>query len=189
MKILKSPKPGDLFYIPAVDASETPGFVIARYIELIPPALGHLVEVFARFYTHIPSSIAEVDTSHRLFRPIFCSMRFSDIPRWKILFSDPDYKKTSSNYESIQFAFGSKIWIGAHIQAATPEQLSGVEPSICWRMDHIIYRVIAHLRHALNENDCMGHFELPEDLRVGNDVAFERVNKAAHSMQELFDDK
>lgn len=189
MKILKSPKPGDLFYIPALDASDTPGFVIARYIEFIPPALGHLIEVFARFYTHIPNSIDEVDTSHRLFRPIFCSMRFSGIPRWKILFSDPDYIKASSDYDTIQFVFGSKIWSGARIQIATSEQISSVEPSICWRMDHIIYRVIAHLRNALNNNDCMGHFELPEDLRIGSDVALERVNKAAQSMKELFDSK
>lgn len=36
MQALKTPKPGDLFYIPALDAADAPGFVIARYIELIP---------------------------------------------------------------------------------------------------------------------------------------------------------
>lgn len=92
MTDLKAPKPGDLFYIPALNANDEPGFVIARYIELIPPALGHLIEVFGHFYTQIPASIEQVDTSRRLFRPIFCSMRFSGIPRWKILFSDPGYK-------------------------------------------------------------------------------------------------
>ena len=105
MTDLTAPKPGDLFYFPAVNANDEPGFVIARYIELIPPALGHLIEVFAHFYTQIPASIEQVDTSRRLFRPIFCSLRSSGIPRWKILFSDPGYKKPSSHYEKIQFAF------------------------------------------------------------------------------------
>ncbi|VVO12398.1 hypothetical protein PS834_03553 [Pseudomonas fluorescens] len=35
----------------------------------------------------------------------------------------------------------------------------------------------------------MGHFDLPEDLRVDNNVALDRVNKAAHSMQLLFKSK
>lgn len=46
-----------------------------------------------------------VDTSRRLFRPIFCSLRSSGIPSWKILFSDPGYKKPNSHYDKIQFAF------------------------------------------------------------------------------------
>ena len=189
MTVLKAPKPGDLFYIPALNANDEPGFVIARYIELIPPALGHLIEVFAHFYTQIPASIEEVDMSRRLFRPIFCSMRFSGIPRWKILFSDPGYKKSDSHYDKIQFAFERRVWMGGTSHPATADQLSGIEPPICWRMDHIVFRVIAHLRGAIKENECMGHFDLPEDLRVDNNAALDRVNKAAHSMQLLFKSK
>ena len=187
MKTLKAPKPGDFFYIPALNASDEPGFVIARYIELIPPALGHLIEVFAKFHTQIPASISEVDTSKRLFRPIFCSMRFSDIPRWKILFSDPDYKKSSSGYDRIQFAFESEIWTGGVSKPASEQQLENVEPSVCWRMHHIIFRVIAHLRGALNENEAMDDERIPHDLRVDSAIASERVNKAILNAQELFD--
>ncbi|WP_369914996.1 hypothetical protein AB8810_22290 [Xanthomonas sp. NCPPB 3005] len=189
MKALKAPKPGDLFYIPAVDAADAPGFVIARYIELIPPALGHLVEVFADFHTQIPASIAQVDRSRRLFRPIFCSLRFSAIPRWKILFSDPGYTKADSRYDAIQFAFETDLWIGGTSHPATAERLAGIEPSICWRMDHLMIRVIAHLRGAIAENACMEHFALPEDLRVDSEVALERVRKAAHNMQTLLGSK
>jgi hypothetical protein len=187
MKNLTTPKPGDLFYIPALNASDEPGFVIARYIELIPPALGHLIEVFAKFYKKIPSSINEVDTSKRLFRPIFCSLRFSGIPRWKILFSDPDYKKSSSGYDAIQFAFDSEIWVGGISKPATEQQLANIEPSICWRMHHIIVRVIAHLHGALAENELMEYERLPEDLRVDSAIASERVNKAVLGAQALFD--
>lgn len=189
MKILKAPKPGDLFYVPALNASDEPGFVMARYIELIPPALGHLIEVFAKFHTQIPTSISEVDTSKRLFRPIFCSMRFSDIPRWKILFSDPDYKKSTSGYDRIQFAFESEIWTGGVSKPASEEQLVNIEPSICWRMHHIIFRVIAHLRGALTENDAMDYEHIPDDLRIDSVTASERVNKAVLHTQELFDSK
>lgn len=59
MTDLTAPKPGDLFYFPAVNANDEPGFVIARYIELIPPVLGHLIEVFAHFCTKIPASIED----------------------------------------------------------------------------------------------------------------------------------
>ncbi|MGY2373662.1 hypothetical protein ACW9IB_04075 [Pseudomonas sp. SDO524_S393] len=161
--------------------------MIARYIELIPPALGHLIEVFAKFHTQIPTSIGEVDTSKRLFRPIFCSMRFSDIPRWKILFSDPDYKKSSSGYDRIQFAFESKIWTGGVSKPASEEQLANIEPSTCWRMNHIIFRVIAHLRGALTEDEPMDYERLPHDLRINSVTASERVNKSALHAQELFE--
>ena len=186
MKTLTAPKPGDLFYIPALNASDEPGFVIARYIEFIPPALGHLIEVFAKFYTKIPASISEIDTSKRLFRPIFCSMSFSGIPRWKILFCDPNYKKTISGYDQIQFAFDSEIWIGGVSESATEQQLVNIEPSICWRMHHIIFRVIAHLRGALTENEPMDYERLPVDLRIDSSIALERVNKAIISAQALF---
>ncbi|QNH14675.1 hypothetical protein [Xanthomonas sp. SI] len=189
MKALRAPKPGDLFYIPAVDAADAPGFVIARCIELIPPALGHLIEVFADFHRQIPASIAQVDTSRRLFRPIFCSLRFSAIPRWKILFSDPGYEKSDSRYDDIQFAFETDIWIGGASHPATADRLAGIEPSICWRMDHLMFRVIAHLRGAIAENACMEYSALPEDLRVDSEVALERVRKAAHNMQTLFGSK
>ncbi len=35
----------------------------------------------------------------------------------------------------------------------------------------------------------MGHFDLPEDLRADRNIALERVNKAAYSMQLLFKSK
>lgn len=187
MKALTKPKAGDLFYIPAVNKDDEIGFIIARYIELIEPNLGHLIEVFEKFYTEIPTSIDEVDTTRRLFRPIFCSLRFSSLPRWKILFSDPDYEKSMSGYGKIKFAFDSSLWVGGKSLSATESQLEGIEPSICWRMDHIVFRVIAHLKGALDPDDIMDYEKLPEDLREDSDIASERVEKAARIMNEKFE--
>jgi hypothetical protein len=66
---------------------------------------GYLIEVFARFYMELPQSIDEVDISQRLFRPIMCSLRFAEVPRWKVLFSDPGYDKSQSDYDNIGIAF------------------------------------------------------------------------------------
>ena len=84
------------------------GFVIQRYIELVPKNVGHLVEVFARLYTERPQSIDDVDKCQRLFRPIMCSLRFAEIPQWRVLFSDPGYDKSHSDYNSIAIAFDTK---------------------------------------------------------------------------------
>lgn len=141
MKLLIKPESGDFFfYIPAVDEFNVDEFFITRYIEYIKPNLGHLIEVFKKFYTEPPEKNSDVNTNERLFRPIFCSMRFSGIPRWRILFSNPDYDKSDSGYESISFAFGSSIWVGRETKDIAIEKQSDIEPSICWRMDHFKYK-------------------------------------------------
>ncbi|AZF50419.1 MULTISPECIES: hypothetical protein [unclassified Pseudomonas] len=53
-------------------------------------------------------------------------------------------------------------------------------------MDHLIFRVIAHLRGALAENEPMDYERLSPDLRVDSTAASERVNKAVISAQALF---
>lgn len=186
MKSLIKPNPGDLFYIPAIGILNQEGFVIARYIELIKPNLGHLIEVFDHFYTEPPKDISDVKTTERLFRPIFCSMRFADIPRWKKLFSDPDYDKSESGYEQISFAFGQNIWIGGETKMATPEQLVNIEPSICWRMSHIIFRVMAHLKGSLSKDEVMDYHKLPVEYRVDDDGAIKTVHEIAEHMHNQF---
>ena len=47
-------KPGDCFYIPGMNKEGKSGVVIGRYIELTPTNVGHLIEVFAKFYTERP---------------------------------------------------------------------------------------------------------------------------------------
>lgn len=79
--------------------------------------------------------------------------------------------------------------MGGTSHPATAEQLSGIEHSPCWRRDNVVFRVITHLREAIGENECMGHFDLPEDLRADRNIGLERVNKAAYSMQLLFKSK
>ncbi|EDS4738650.1 hypothetical protein B0C58_004703 [Salmonella enterica subsp. enterica serovar Oranienburg] len=185
MKPLIKPEPGDLFYIPALNISDVDGFVLARYIEFIKPNLGYLIEVFEHFYTELPEK-RSVDTSSRLFRPIFCSMRFSDIPKWKILFSDPDYDKSKSGYERISFAFDGSIWIGGVSKKATPEQLINIEPSVCWRMDHIVFRTIAHLKRLVHKNDVMNYHQLPIEYRVDNEIAKRRVRDISEIMDKKF---
>lgn len=186
MKSLIKPNPGDLFYIPAIGPLNEEGFVIARYIEFMKPNLGHLIEVFDHFHTELPWNILDVNTSERLFRPIFCSMRFSGIPRWKILFSDLDYDKSDSGYEHISFSFDQSIWMGGENKIATPEQLLHAEPSICWRMDHIIFRVIAHLKGLLSKDEVMDYHKLPVEYRVDNDGAIKTVREIAERMHNQF---
>ncbi|MGT42416.1 hypothetical protein D9F98_23720 [Escherichia coli] len=186
MKLLIKPNPGDLFYIPALNALDVNGFVLARYIEFIKPNLGYLIEVFEHFYTEPPEKKSDVDRSERLFKPIFCSMRFSDIPKWKILFSDPSYDKSKSGYERISFAFDSSIWIGGVSKKATSEQLINIEPSICWRMEHIVFRTIAHLKGLIPKNGIMDYHQLPVEYRIGNEIAKKRVQEISAIMNDKF---
>lgn len=37
-------KPGDLFHIPAMEKDGERGFVIGRYIDIVLPNVGHLIE-------------------------------------------------------------------------------------------------------------------------------------------------
>lgn len=57
MRPLIKPGPGDIFYIPALKITDADGFVLARYIEFIKPNLGHLIEVFEKFYIKPPERI------------------------------------------------------------------------------------------------------------------------------------
>ncbi|UKB86335.1 immunity 26 domain-containing protein [Chryseobacterium sp. MEBOG06] len=175
MKSLIKPKPGDLFYIPSISQSNENGFVIARYIEFIKPNLGHLIEVFDHFYTELPKNISDVDTSKKLFQPIFCSMRFSGIPRWKILFNHPEYDKSESDYKNIAFKFDGSIWIGGESRITENEELQNMEPSICWRMDHIIFRVLYHLKGFLSYDEIMNYDKIPTEYRVDNESAKKKV--------------
>jgi hypothetical protein len=175
-------KPGDLFYVPAMDKEGKPGFVLGRYIELVPTNVGHLIEVFARFYTERPQSIDEVDKSQRLFRPIMCSLRFAEIPRWKVLFSDPGYDKSRSDYGSIAIAFDTKLWIGGKTRSAMKDELREVEDSTCWRMHHIVFRVNAHLAGIFGPNDRYDYYRVPKGQRVDDPSAKERVIALAEAM-------
>ncbi|PWN61204.1 Imm26 family immunity protein [Chryseobacterium viscerum] len=187
MKSLMKPKPGDLFYIPSISQSNENGFVIARYIEFIKPNLGHLIEVFDHFYTEPPKSISDVDTSKRLFQPIFCSMRFAaDIPRWKILFGNPEYDKSESNYKDITFVFDRSLWVGGETKGIETDEMQNIEPSICWRMDHIIFRVLNHLKGFLSNDEVMDYDKIPMEYRQDNEIAQKRVNEIAEIMHDKF---
>lgn len=184
--LTKNAKPGDLFYIPAMNKEGKSGFVIGRYIELIPTNVGHLIEVFARFYTERPQSIDEVDKSQRLFRPIMCSLRFSEIPRWKVLFSDPDYDKSQSDYDNIAIAFDTKLWIGGKSRGALKVELGEFEDSTCWRMHHIVFRVNAHLAGIFGPNDWYDYHLVPKGQRVDDSQAKEKVIALADGMAAQF---
>ncbi|WP_200953791.1 MULTISPECIES: Imm26 family immunity protein [unclassified Duganella] len=179
-------KPGDLFYVPATNKECKSGFVIGRYIELVPTNAGHLIEVFARFYTELPKSIDEVDKSQRLFRPIMCSLRFEEIPKWKVLFSDPSYDTSQSDYGSIAIAFDTKLWSGGKSRSATKEELQEFEDSTCWRMHHIVFRVNAHLAGIFGPNDCYDYHRVPKGLRVDDPAAKEEVIALAEAMDARF---
>ncbi|MYN19700.1 hypothetical protein GTP81_23430 [Rugamonas sp. FT107W] len=184
--LTENAKPGDLFYIPAMNEEGKSGFVIGRYIELIPTNVGHLIEVFARFYTERPQSIDKVDKSQRLFRPIMCSLRFAEIPKWKILFSDPGYDKSQSDYDNIAIAFDTKLWIGGKSQDATRDKLREFEDSTCWRMHHVIFRVNAHLAGIFGPNDGYDYHRVPKGCRVDDPGVLEKVIALAEAVDERF---
>lgn len=187
MKPLQRPQPGDLFYIPAWNAKRVHGFVIGRYIEHIEPNIGHLIEVFARFYTEPPARIDDIDTSRRLFRPIMWSMYFfKPYLRWKILFSDPEYDKSQSGYENIAIAWYNDIWIGGQSRKVSQEVFDSLEPSICWSTDNLIFRVIAHLAGILGPEEKYDYHRLPENLQSDKPEAYEVVEALAIEMDQRF---
>ncbi len=187
MKSLLSPHPGDLFYIPAKNAEGVHGFVIARYIELVDHNIGHLIEVFAQFRTELPASIEDVDRRHRLFRPVLWSMYFPKcLPRWKVLFGDPTYDKAQSDYVSIAFAFDGKCWLGGKTGSCEKEMLDDFEPSICWRSQHLIFRVNAHLAGLFGPSERYDHHRLPEACRENNPQAIQEVETLAIEVDRHF---
>lgn len=185
-QLTSASKPGDLFYIPAFNKEGDYGFVIGRYIELVPTNVGYLIEVFAKFYTAPPKSIEEVDKSQRLFRPIMCSLRFAEIPRWKVLFSDPNYDKSQSDYDNIAIAFHMDLWVGGKSRSATPEELNGIEKSTWWRTHHIILRVNTHLAGIFGPNDCYDYHRVPKGGRIDDPGVLEKVIAVAEAMDERF---
>lgn len=178
--------PGDLFHIPAVNKDGKVGFVIARYIELLTPNVGYIIEVFAKFYTSLPSTLTEVDISRRLFRPIMIDMSFRYVPRWRVLFSDAAYDKSQSGYEQIAFAFYSEAWIGGVEFKMSREELAKFEESICWRTHHVIFRVNAHLEGIFNPDERYDHQRVPESKRFDNPAAFDDVVRVANLVEDNF---
>lgn len=181
----KSVKPGNLFYIPAMK-NNIAGFVISRYIDLVQPNVGYLIEVFAKFYTDPPKAIDEVDATQRLFRPVMFSMYFGEIPKWKILFSDPEYSKSQSDYANITFAFHDDLWIGGQggIRPDSPEQLRDFEESICWRTHHLIFRVNAHLAGLLGPNERYDYHRVPAKYRIDDPAGIQEVRALAAKIDE-----
>ncbi len=179
---------GDLFYIPAINKVGAYGFVMARYIELIQPNSGYLIEVFANFYEVPPKSFDEVDKSQRLFRPIMFDMYFKIVPKWKILFNDPSYDKSQSDYENITIAFYKDLWIGGNskIKPANPGQLKEFEDSTCWRTHHIIFRVNVHLAGVFGPNDSYDYHRVPKGERVDDPEAQAKVIALANEMDNRF---
>ncbi|MCO7504764.1 MULTISPECIES: hypothetical protein [unclassified Pseudomonas] len=192
MRLLRNDvRSGDVFYIPAMSKDGRVGFVLARFIEHVECNLGALIEVFKNFYLEPPKNIHEVDLSERLFRPILCSLRFSEIPRWKILFSDPEYVREDSNYKDIVIELHSECWVGGK---SVPKAIgdrgfsrsASCEGATCWRMHHIIFRVNAHLSGILGGQDQFLMEKLPENMRIGNSEAEQKVIGLANEVDTLF---
>lgn len=180
-------KPGDIFYIPGINKEGTYGFVLARYIELIKPNLGYLIEIFSEFYTSLPASIDHIDVSKRLFRPVMCSLLFRNLPRWKIIFSNPSYEKSQSEYENISIEFyDGDLWSGGEIIPLNRKKAGKYEDSTCWRMKHLIFRVNAHLAGLLGPNDSYDYDRLPKNCRVDSPDADAKVIDVAVVVDNLF---
>ena len=184
MKTLANPRAGDIFYIPAIDGSSRGGFVLARYIDAIGKA-GYLIEVFSKFYLVPPGKLSDVDTSQRLFRPIMCSMSFRNLPNWKILFHDSSYTKSQSSFDEIKISFDDEIWAGGKSSKATDRELAKHEPSICWRMDHLIFRVNSHLKGEFTADERYDYYRTPE--KQDDPAAIAKVLELTKEMAKKFE--
>jgi hypothetical protein len=169
MAFLKT-KPGDIFAIPAHNATGEIGFVACRHIALkfdVP-----LFEVFRRFYTAPIPSLAEADTSARLFRPVMMLLTFDKIgiptkDKWRILFSDPNYDKSQSNFEKIQIGYlhgGGPdlytLWEGGVDRRVPFEIVSKVEAAEWWVPMHISMRVSAHLAGLIGPTEQYSYYKV-----------------------------
>lgn len=172
-------EPGDLFYIPAFSRDGECGIVIARYIELLQPNVGHLIEIFDRHYLEVPKEIVDIDMSRRLLRPVMFSMYFKNIPRWKILFSDPHYKKSDSNYEEISFAFYSYAWVGGKKVEVSKKDLEKLEDSTCWGSEQLIFLVNAYIAGMFKADERYQDNRVPTDLQISNTTEYARVVELA----------
>lgn len=192
MKLLRQDvKAGDVFYIPAMSPVGEVGFVLARFIEQVEHNAGALIEVFRKFYSEPPKSLAQVDMAERLFRPILCSLRFSEIPRWRILFEDDAYDRGISNYSDIKLEYHSDFRVGG-VRYSKPQGSHGYsndspyEAATCWRMHHIIFRVNAHLAGYFGPEDTYRGKNLPENMKIGNEEAEQKVVILAKEVDGLF---
>lgn len=178
-QISKSIKPGYEFCVPAIDAHERCGMVVGRYIAHIEPNIGHLIEIFSAFYLTPPESVAKIDRSTRLFRPILCSLRFAEIPKWRILHRNINYNIIDSNFDSIAIAFDTEKWLGGKFSNRSRSEMELLEPSICWRTHHVVFRVNAYLSGIFLRDESYDFHKLPSSLRVDNPEAQTRVIEAA----------
>ncbi|WP_158664902.1 hypothetical protein [Pseudomonas sp. SWI44] len=192
MKLLRNDaQAGDIFYIPAITPAGEVGFVLARFIEHVEHNAGALIEVFKKFYREPPKTLGQVDMTGRLFRPILCSMRFSEIPRWRILFRGEAYDRLVSNYRDITLEYHSDFRVGGvrHPKPVSEHGYASCSPyeaATCWRMHHIVFRVNAHLAGYFGPNDSCRMSEIPEDMRIGNEVAEQKVLGLAKEVDGLF---
>jgi hypothetical protein len=177
--------PGDLFYIPAINKLKEPGVVIGRSI-YYSKAVGHLVEVFDSFHAKPLDEILDVSRIERLFRPVYCDLYFSPMPRWRIFHSDPSYDKEMSNYNAISIVFPRDIWIGGESRPASEKELLETEPSICWRMDHLIFRVNAHLAGIFQKDELFDYHKMPPEYRVDNEITKTQVYELANHIEKWF---
>lgn len=184
----KSVKPGDVFYIPALNQSQEQGFVMARFIENVPVNVGYLLEVFSRFYTIPPACMEDIDMSQRLFRPVMTSFSFSEVPKWRVLFSDPDYDRSQSRYDEITFSFVRYLWVGGKEvpKSEWDQDISRIERPICWRTLHLILRVNAHLAGIFKADEPRDYHRLPENMKEDNPEALATVIALAEAMDDKF---
>jgi hypothetical protein len=178
--------PGDLFYIPAMNKLKEPGVVIGRSIDY-SKAVGHLVEVFDSFHAKPLDDLIDVRKIERLFRPVYCDLYFSPMPRWRIFHSDPNYDKEMSNYSAISIVFlDGDICTGDQSRSASQSELEKIEPATTWRMDHLIFRVNAHLAGIFKKDELFDYHKMPPEYRVDNEITKTQVYELANHIEKWF---
>lgn len=170
MTFLKT-EPGDMVAIPTHDAKGRVGFVIGRNIDMWHGT--PLFEVFARFYEVPPNSLAEVDITARLFRPIMMLLVFgkNSLPseyKWRILFKDANYHRDQSNYQAIQIGYPNSgitefdLWEGGTTRRVSEYEVNQVESPTLWMPNAISRRVAGHLAGLLGPTEQYSAWKIAE---------------------------
>lgn len=76
--------------------------------------------------------------------------------------------------------------MGGYIKKINPEKLINIEPSICWRMEHIIFRTIVHLKELVLKDELMDYHKIPVEYRLDNEIAKRRVYEISEIMDNKF---
>ena len=92
---------------------------------------------------------------------------------------------SSDNIDEIKISFDDEIWAGGKSSKATDRELAKHEPSICWRMDHLIFRVNSHLKGEFTADERYDYYRTQE--KQDDPAAIAKVLELTKEMAKKFE--